>query len=113
MNKRKIPKNWKERKMILKKPNRTNEIQTQKPITLLKTIFKIWSKIITTKMNYYIGQNNIIHKKTQSGFAKEREIQTKIANLKMIIEDAKEHNKDIAIMTTDITKVFYSIDWKR
>jgi hypothetical protein len=51
--KKKIPKNWKDGKMILlKKPNGTNEINTQRPITLLKTIYKIWSKILTTRMNY-------------------------------------------------------------
>jgi hypothetical protein len=31
----------------------------------------------------------------------------------MIIKNAKKHNKDIAIMTTDITKAFDSINWKR
>jgi hypothetical protein len=114
MMEKKIPKNWKEGKMILlKKPNGTNEINTQRPITLLKTIYKIWSKILTTRINYYMDQNNVIQKRTQSGFAKEREIQTKIENLIMIIEDAKEHNKDIAILTTDISKAFDSIDWTR
>jgi hypothetical protein len=68
---------------------------------------------MTKRLSYYMDINSVIQKRTQSGFSRDREIQSKIANLIFILEDAKENKKDLAIMTADVKKAFDSIQWKR
>ena len=77
-----------------------------RPISLLNTMGKIFGKILNTKLNLFLRDNNII-KESQHGFRSKRGTSTLIANMYERICREKDDKKTlITLVLRDVSKAF-------
>ena len=79
-----------------------------RPIALLEIFRKCVTKVYTTRLERIIRKNNILE---GSNFAEliESSTESPIHILSMIIEEAREKNKELWIMLQDMKKAFNSV----
>ena len=82
-------------------------------LALISHVTKVILKILQARLHHYV---NLELLDVQAGFRKGRGTREKIANIRWIIEKAREFQKNINLCFTDYAKAFDSVDhnklWK-
>ena len=95
---------------LLDKPNKNPlYINNWRPISLLNTDYKIFSKILANRI--YDVLPDIIHE-DQVGFLKERYIGENIMSLNALIEHLKYNDQEGVLISADMEKAFDSVHWE-
>ncbi|MBA3284709.1 MAG: hypothetical protein H0U27_06570, partial [Nitrosopumilus sp.] len=104
------PKEWKEGRIwMIHKSGSQYEPGNFRPITLLNTSFKIYTKLLYKRLQHVVEKNNLLSN-NQAGFRKHRSCINKIRLIKNAIEDAKMHKKPLYLMLIDFKKAFDSVN---
>lgn len=109
-----IPSQWKHSEIILlhKKGNR-NDISNYRPISLIPSLSKLFTKLIQKRMKNYIEDYQTTE---QAGFRKNKSTIHHLHAINQLIERSKEYNIEIFICFIDFQKAFDSLDleciWK-
>lgn len=80
-----------------------------RPISLLNTRYKLFTKIINTRLYNLLEQHKILSP-NQGGWRKKIATHDKILTLIGIIADAKANNKELHLLYIDLKKAFDSIE---
>ena len=106
----KTPHTWKTSITLLfyKKGDPTHPAN-YRPIALLNTMYKLWTGIICHILSAYCEQHGILSD-PQEGFRKHKDCQRQLQYLKLVLKDAKLHNRDLHITLLDIKSAFNSVD---
>jgi hypothetical protein len=105
-----IPKDW-QRGWIYPIPKRTDwefQLKLVRPITLLETGKKIFTKILTNRISQVLIEHNILQENNWAGLPGGG-TNTPITILKAIIEDAKENQNSCYIVSQDMSKAYDSM----
>ena len=100
-------------KMIfINKPNKdpSNPLN-YRPICLLESILKLFEKIVTQRLQYYLEYNNLITEK-QFGFRQDRSTNQVIALVNQTIEAHRSTKKATLICTRDVQRAFDTVPFK-
>ena len=100
-------------KMIfINKPNKdpSNPLN-YRPISLLESIIKLFEKVVTQRLQYYLEYNNLITEK-QFGFRQNRSTNQVIALVNQTIEAHRSTKKATLICTRDVQKAFDTVPFK-
>jgi hypothetical protein len=97
------PKAWKISNTIIIDKNKGDETETSsyRPIGLANTLYKLWTRLITSTLYEYAEANSILST-TQAGFRKQKDPIHQLENVIMALEDAKLFHKDIYALIVDI-----------
>ena len=88
--------------MIPKGGNQTVDMEKWRPITLLKTIYKIYAKGLSMRIQKFLSR--LIHT-SQTGFIKERSILDNILVFWEVVAVAKKTKQELAILLLDFRLV--------
>ena len=107
------PLSWKQSctKLFFKKGDPCNP-RNYRPIALLNTVYKLWTKIVA-KLIYAYAESNSILSEPQEGFRKFKSCKRQVQYMKLAFEDAKLHQQDLYICLLDLKKAFDSVDHAR
>ncbi|MBA3283922.1 MAG: reverse transcriptase family protein, partial [Nitrosopumilus sp.] len=106
------PKKWKEGRIwMIHKSDSHYEPGNFRPITLLRTSYKIYTKLLFKRLQKVVEKNNLLTN-NQAGFRKYRSCINKIRTVKNAIEDATMHNKPLYLLLIDFKKAFDSVHHK-
>ena len=72
-------------------------------------MYKLWTGIICHILSAYCEQHGILSD-PQEGFRKHKDCQRQLQYLKLVLKDAKLHNRDLHITLLDIKSAFNSVD---
>ena len=102
-----IPKNWKQSNIypISKKPIFTKELNHTHPITLIEHTRKIYTKIITNRINTILNQYPILNNNNFVALPHSTTT-TPIQILRHIFEDSTTYNKEIWTLSQDMSKAY-------
>jgi hypothetical protein len=105
-----IPKKWRESYIVLLKKDEsyTQYLTYYRPISLDNTDKKIYTNIIYHKLEEYCHKNNIL-KQTQFGSIKQKSAAQAAITAKLIMDDARIHNKQIHTLYLDLAKAYDSV----
>src|SRR6266496_70843 len=105
-----VPNEWKLSTIIpIPKPHKFGYDMTNvRPIALLDVFRKIYTKILTERLSSILLEHNILCKENYCGL-KGDSTNTPIHLINNICEDAKANDKELWMLTQDISKVFDSI----
>ena len=108
------PQDWKRSVFILiPKKGNTKECSNYRTIALISHTSKVMLKILQARLQQYL---NCELPAVQAGFRKGRGTRDQIANIRWIMEKAREFQKNICFCFTDYAKAFDSVDintlWK-
>jgi hypothetical protein len=105
-----IPDDWKFSTILpIPKPQKFEyNMANVRPIALLETICKVFTRIITSRLGSVFTTNKILREENFCGL-KGDSTDTPIHLLNVLIEDAKLNNKELWIVLQDISKAFDSI----
>ena len=104
---RRIPKTWKEANMVIffKKGNR-KDIKNYRPICLLSNMYKLFTKIITTRLENKLDENQ---PREQAGFRSKYSTTDHIHAINQLKEKCREYNIPLCVAFVDYEKAFDSI----
>ena len=98
--------------VFINKPNKPQDNpKNYRPICLLEVILKLFEKIITQRLIYFLEYHHILSEK-QFGFRPYRSTNHVIALLHQAIESLAKTGKSILICTRDVEKAFDTV-WHR
>jgi hypothetical protein len=80
-----------------------------RPIGLARTVYKLWTSLVTRVLSDYAERNSIIGD-SQEGFRGGRNTHRQLANLLNALEDAKHTNRNIYVMYVDFSSAFNTVD---
>ena len=105
------PEDWK-RSVFIPIPKKGNAKECSKycTITLISHTSKVMLKILQARLKYYLNQELPA---VQAGFRKDRGTKEQIANIRWIIEKAREFQKNICFCFIDYAKAFDCVDHKK
>ena len=105
-----IPRQWKTAKTILiHKKGNTDEMSNFRPISLLSTIYKLFSGVLTSKLTQ-VAQNNKWLSAEQKGFLPGvRGIQEHTQLLQTVVDNAQRNKTGFSITWLDLTNAFGSL----
>ena len=105
------PDDWKESVTILleKEGKDGTRIENNRPIGLLDTIYKLWTKLITRAVYDYAEQFGILST-TQKGFRRYANTMDQLQMLVMALEDARLTGQNIYKIQVDFSKAFDMMD---
>lgn len=108
-----FPKSWKEAQIIVfHKPGKPkNDVKSYRPISLLPTLSKVFEKIILTRLNTFLEENNTIPQ-FQFGFKKFHSAVHQSMRLTQFIEEGYENKEYVVTSFMDIEQAFDRV-WKR
>jgi Reverse transcriptase (RNA-dependent DNA polymerase) len=95
--------------LIPKPKNWEGNLEITRPITLMETLRKIFTKILTIRLSEILKTNNILSGNNYAGLPGGR-TSYPIHILNNTIEDAREHKKELWLLFQDISKAFDSVD---
>ena len=95
--------------ILLYKKGDPTLLENYRPITLAKSIYKLWTTCIVILATDYIEFRKILSPE-QEGFRVERSCMRAITHLGLCIEDAHTHHKDIVLCYLDFKGAFPSAD---
>ena len=75
-------------------------------------VYSFWTRIISTMLSTYCEQYGHLSE-PQEGFRKQKNCQRQLQYLKLVLEDAKMHKRDLCISRLDIKKAFDTVDHPR
>ena len=84
------------------------KIGNWRPLSLLCTDYKLFSKIISNRLSLVLG--DIIHK-DQSGFLKGRLIAQNLMDLNSVLMIAEKNNIEATVTSIDFEKAYDSVSW--
>lgn len=91
------------------KPNKPKNIPSSyRPISLLSNLGKIFEKLIHTRLNDYVCENNLISKE-QFGFKRDHSTVHQICRIKNKIMSNRRNRKSTGIILLDIEKAFDTV----
>ena len=104
---RRIPKTWKEANMVIffKKGNR-KDIKNYRPICLLSNMYKLFTKIITTRLEKKLDENQ---PREQAGFRSKYSTTDHIHAINQLKEKCREYNIPLCVAFVDYEKAFDSV----
>ena len=109
-----FPSCWKNTSLIIfPKPNKT-EYHTPKnyrPISLISNISKILEKIIQSRLQNYIRDNNL-QNENQHGFTQQKSTITALYNITNDIINNKTNNKLTSMLSVDYSGAFDNANWQ-
>ena len=110
MEEKRIPVCWKEAKIILlhKKGDKT-DIKNYRPISLLSHVYKIFTRILQTRMKRILDENQ---PREQAGFRSAYSTLDHLHALNQVIEKANEYNLELCVGYIDYEKAFDSVEHK-
>ena len=98
------PQDWKRSVFIpIPKKGNARECSNSHIIELISHASKVTLKILQTRLQQYVNQES---PDVQAGFRKGRRTRDQIANIRWIIESAREFQKNIYLCFIDYTKSF-------
>ena len=98
--------NWKRSILIpIPKKGNTKEFSNHWTIALISHASKVMLKILHARLQYYTNQELL---DVQAGFRKGRGTRDQIANVRWIVEKAREFQKSIYLCFINYTKAFHS-----
>ena len=102
-----IPKTWKEANMVIffKKGNR-KDIKNYRPICLLSNMYKLFTKIITTRLEKKLDENQ---PREQAGFRSKYSTTDHIHAINQLKEKCREYNIPLCVAFVDYEKAFDSV----
>ena len=105
------PDKWKESTTILleKEGKDSTHVENNRPIGLLNTIYKLWTKLITRAIYDYAEQYGILST-SQKGFRKFSNTMDQLQMFIMALEDARLTGQNIYKIQVDFSKAFEMID---
>ncbi|GIY46347.1 RNA-directed DNA polymerase from mobile element jockey [Caerostris darwini] len=108
-----FPTPWKLARVVLipKAGKSLVEASHYRPICLLPTWGKLFDRIITDRLIYYLDVNNVISP-NQFGFRKGRSTITALQKIKNFIKNADSEGNITCLISIDIKNAFNSIDWQ-
>ena len=86
------------------------DISKTRPIALMEVILKMLEKVIFTRINKVIDDNNML-KSEQCGGSNGRQMQDPIRKLVELIEDANVTTKELHIFSADLSKAFDTLEY--
>ena len=89
------------------KKGSTKEYANYRTIKLISHANKVTLKILHARLQYYVNQEL---PDAQAGFRKGRGTTDQIANIRWIIEKAREFQKNISLYFIDYSKAFVCVD---
>ena len=103
---RHIPKTWKETNMVIffKKGNR-KDIKNYRPICLLSYMYKLFTKIITTRLEKKLDENQ---PREQAGFRSKYSTTEHIHAINQLKEKCREYNIPLCVVYIEILKDIYT-----
>jgi hypothetical protein len=106
----KIPSTWKKSSIftVYKKDNPNNPLN-YRPIALLCTTYKLYSTIITGRLNNFMEENKCFSE-MQGGFRRDRPTFAKMWTLRNIFEHAKKNDRELHACYIDIQKAYDSVE---
>ena len=98
---------------LVPKNTDTKNPANYRPITCLPIVYKILSSILASRMMEHLETNNIIPEEQKGGIADCYGCIDQLLINSMVLDDAKQRNKNISIAWIDYRKAFDSIphDW--
>ena len=108
------PQDWKRSVLIpIPKKGSTKECANQRTISFISYASKVMLKIFHARLQHYVNPEL---PDVQTGFGKERGTRDEIANIRWIIEKAREFQKNIYLCFIDCAEAFDCVDhdklWK-
>ena len=100
---RRIPKTWKV--IFFKKGNR-KDIKNYRPICLLSNMYKLFTKIITTRLEKKLNENQ---PREQAGFRSKYSMTDHILAINQLKEKCCEYNIPLCVAFVDYEKAFNSV----
>ena len=102
------PQDWKRSILIpIPKKGSTKECANHQTIALISHASKVMLKILHARLQYYTNQEL---PDAQAGFRNGRETRDQIANIRWIIENAREFQENIYLCFIDNIKAFDYVD---
>ena len=103
------PPSWKHSSTILlyKKDDPTH-LGNRRPIGILNTIYKVWTRFVTEVLASYAEDHHILSP-AQEGFRVGRNTSRHLQRLAHVLEDARASHKDIYALYIDFTSAFNTI----
>ena len=110
------PGSWKKSDTILifkEKPgNCPLQLGNYRPISLANTLYKLWTRCITTVLYTYAEQHHILSY-SQAGFRRQHRTTQLLQLLTLALEDARATNQDIYLLMVDFTCAFNTINQEK
>lgn len=106
-----IPSQWESAQIIIihKKGDNTN-LENYRPISLLSHIYKLYTKIITTRLT---NKLEFFLSREQAGFRTKYGTNDHLLTMKLIIEKCIEYNKPLMLIFIDFKKAFDTVDHQK
>ena len=107
------PNSWKtSNTILLYKKGDPRIVKNHRPIALARTVYKLWTSMVTTMMSDYAEDRGMLHS-SQEGFRRHRNTERQLQVLVGLLEDAKLSKQDIWVLYIDFTNAFGSVDHPR
>ena len=107
------PHSWKHSiTLLFYKKNDPTDPSNYRPIALLKTVYKFWTRIIAAVLSSFCEQHSVLSE-PQEGFRKLKSSSRQLQYLKLMLEDAKMHKRDLNICLLDLKSAFDTVDHNR
>ena len=106
-----MPETWRNATTILLHKGKGSKAQIDKyrPITLVQVIYKLYSTLITKRLNDYIETMQILSE-TQQGFRRARGAAQKLIAIHTALHEAKHKHKPLNILSIDLERAFPSAE---
>lgn len=107
-----LPEEWKTANTVLLykgSGDKTNPMNFR-PIALLSCAYKIYSRIITTRLTAWIEKEKIIHE-SQYGFQKGKDTADAAASLFACLREAIKNNRELHMILLDFAKAYDSVEF--
>ena len=105
------PQDWKRLVFIpIPKKGNAKECSNYRTIALISHVSKVMLKILQARLQLYMNHELL---DVQAGFRKGRGTRDQIANIRWIIEKAREFQKNIYFCFTDYAKAFDCVDYNK
>ncbi|GIY54783.1 probable RNA-directed DNA polymerase from transposon BS [Caerostris darwini] len=107
-----FPKEWKRANVVfIPKENKDLSVAAHyRPICLLSSWGKIFDKLISNRITYYLEVNDFFNPR-QYGFRKRKSTISAIQNIKSFVEQAALDKKMVCLISLDIKYAFNSVNW--
>ena len=103
-----VPKSWKGSELILiHKKGDIKELKNYRPISLLCNIYKVFTKVITNRLQVQLDENQPVE---QAGFRSGYSTADHIHTLNQLKEKCSEYQKPLCIALVDYEKAFDSVE---